>query len=798
MTTPTIEQIQYELELARQTRDQAVQTKLARLLSTENIYCEFRKVETASFNVKSRVLIMPVFAAGLLPETVTMLTGHEVGHAKWTPVQGWHGSISERGIGYKTYLNVVEDARIERLMKEAYYGLRRDFHIGYSDLLAKKFFGDLNSYYEGPFIDRFNVFCKTGEIIKVFSEKEQEFLARAKAMISWEDVVALADDLAAHDHVILKNQYAKGHFGMGFDEFIKEMRKRMREGNHDLSDYQEFMSYTPESHEEELDALDDKPFDFGEDDDTPEPQTNTKKDDPYKVVDEDPINEDVKPSPAQLPQQPVKSDDNSFDAPQIRPVNSTPDSITSFSDEIYREREKSLVDSSDIDVRYVHVAKDLPFDRIIPWKKVHQIMRRTALNNISARHGHNRTAEGMEEELNTNVTSAIKKFKKRHDKYIYNLLRIFEMKKNAERYARSHVAKTGALNFTKMHQYKYNDDIFKKITIVPDGQNHGIMMYIDFSGSMSKVIRSVVEQAAIMCMFAKRANIPFRVYGFTTVTFWGKTNQWGIKKETGEAEEKEEEFEFANDSVAGSAQDIFMFEIFSEKMPTKVFNEMLMVFASTRANYNIVDENLSMGATPLDTAILMIPHMHKEFVLQTKVQKVSVIILTDGDATDRILGYPGKEYTIVTTPWNRKTFTVPPAAVGDWSSSKITTKLLLDIVREYTGARFIGYHLLTGNMAQTTINEYSRYTKESPDALKDTFRKQYFFTVPNFGFDEYFFLWDKAVAKDASDREVDDRNDLDDIETRTNKGLANAYTKLKTESARSRIFATKFMELISA
>ena len=48
------------------------------------------------------------------------------------------------------------------------------------------------------------------------------------------------------------------------------------------------------------------------------------------------------------------------------------------------------------------------------------------------------------------------------------------MKKAASAYARAATSKTGVLDCLKLHQYKFNDDIFKKITVLPDGKNHGL------------------------------------------------------------------------------------------------------------------------------------------------------------------------------------------------------------------------------------------------------------------------------------------------------------------------------------
>ena len=59
---------------------------LAKLLATENLLVEHKNVETAAFDVSTRVLTLPMWEAS---NTVyNMLVGHEVGHALFTPAEG--------------------------------------------------------------------------------------------------------------------------------------------------------------------------------------------------------------------------------------------------------------------------------------------------------------------------------------------------------------------------------------------------------------------------------------------------------------------------------------------------------------------------------------------------------------------------------------------------------------------------------------------------------------------------------------------------------------------------------------
>jgi hypothetical protein len=140
--------------------------KLAKLLAAENIMVEHRPIKTAYFDVKNRVLALPMWKE--MTETLYhMLVLHEVGHALETPADGWKGAIdkvteesaSQRvGRTFQGYLNVVEDARIERKIKAKFPGSRRDFIEGYDWLHQQDFFTVKNHDVDDlSLIDRINL-----------------------------------------------------------------------------------------------------------------------------------------------------------------------------------------------------------------------------------------------------------------------------------------------------------------------------------------------------------------------------------------------------------------------------------------------------------------------------------------------------------------------------------------------------------------------------------------------------------------------------------------------------------------
>ena len=95
----------------------------------------------------------------------------------------------------------------------------------------------------------------------------------------------------------------------------------------------------------------------------------------------------------------------------------------------------------------------------------------------------------------------------------------FEMRKSADAYARQRVHKTGVLNTNKLHEYKLTEDLFLRQTTTPDGKNHGLVMLVDWSGSMSDHIVETVKQLLVLVQFCRKVSIPFDVYTFTSKNY---------------------------------------------------------------------------------------------------------------------------------------------------------------------------------------------------------------------------------------------------------------------------------------
>jgi hypothetical protein len=178
--------------------------KLARLLSNENLTVLHKaNVDTASFDIKGRILTLPMWE-GVSDSAHQMLVSKEVGHALYTPM---HSLDDYPGIS-PACINIVEDARVEKLIKRRYPGMRRTFYDGYKFFHSKDWFGlggkDIN---ELSLLDRINLHFKIGSLDNVdrilFTEDEKSIVDEIAACETFEHVLEVArklQDQSNEDH----------------------------------------------------------------------------------------------------------------------------------------------------------------------------------------------------------------------------------------------------------------------------------------------------------------------------------------------------------------------------------------------------------------------------------------------------------------------------------------------------------------------------------------------------------------------------------------------------------------------
>ena len=660
-------------------------SQLAKLMANENINVEHRNVPTAMFDLKSRTLTCPVWK-DMSGDLYDLLLGHEVGHALETPEEGWHNAIMSTGKyngTFKNFLNVVEDARIEKKIKRRYPGLRLSFIKAYNQLIEKNFFGingrDINSLF---FIDRLNLHTKGGVNLGIsFNPVESELLAQVEACETWEDVVRVTQ--AIFDYSKFEQEEKK-------QEQMEQLQKSLSEfGGSSDEEPSEDEDYG-ESGESE-DGEESGEYDAGK------PHKDGKSD-------EDDADEELFGIQRHKFSKSVYKD-------QYIP------NPTCETDENYRFNEQSLVDERSLPYIYLNMPKPVMSEILTPYNLVHERMESFWKHYIS------------EDVVKTEQNRLYNEFKTKNDRYISLLAKEFEMRKAASKFAKQKISDSGDIDVSKIYKYKLEDGIFRRLTKVPKGKSHGLMLVFDRSGSMSENMSGTIEQTLVLAMFCRKVNIPFVLYGFGN-NFNGFTVDHG-RKPLLSFERTKNSLELGN---------VFLREYLNSDMPASQFTRCvknLLCLANcyssrqTRIFYRPESEVLSN--TPLNEAVVALKELTVQFRKARNLDIVNTVILHDGDA-DISRNYINQEGDTVYFSLRRENVIIRDKANKfEKKVSKETDEELRPVIFDWythcTGANIIGFFLTgTGsNAKQALMNRY--YESSSNVTRSHNERKMFIDTV---------------------------------------------------------------------
>ena len=808
------------LEMTTQTDPTAISVaakeRLAKLLATENITVEHRNVPTAMFDIKNRVLILPNWK-DITKDIYDLLVLHEVGHALFTPLEGWHGAVSEKGMNYKGFLNITEDARIEKKQKRKFPGGRRSFINGYKELLARDFFGikdrDIATF---GLIDRLNIHFKAGIGARVpFSTDEKVWVDRMAALETFEDAVALADDLfemmksdapgtdtGGRSHRTPDADGEEGEEGFGDDD---------ADGESDTD------GDAPSGDGEGEDDADSSDSDGSSGDgDSDEDDTNSESGDSSNNDDDDDDDDDGADSEDDSDDD---SDGDSGDSgKEAGRGGETTTGAEPFSetDKAFRDKEESLVETNDSAAPiYVQIPKDEAFDLdaiIIPNKEVVRALKESAL--------------AYSESALTTASRQVKAYRTNNAKVVNYLAKEFEMRKAADASKRTTVSKTGILNTNTLHSYKWNDDIFKKVASVADGKSHGLQMFVDWSGSMNSNMFGTLDQVLNLVLFCKKVGIPFDVYAFTDG--YDRAYYWesGDRKR-GQIAERMFKDKLERGDLEFRRNNFNLLQIATSQGNRAAFNDMLMGLIMLRGHFNHqgkwandtdsdisyynIDRRYGLCGTPLNEAILSSIPIINRFREANGLQIVNSVFLTDGEGCDvsRAHGVEGmgrynNGKVIIRDRKSRKEF-IQKEYYGEVGNSQMS--ILLEMVRIRTGAKVANFYVTSPSphgFKNEWMGSVRRLEDEFGNIKGDEEGAKAAFKVARaeggvvledsiHGWDHHYLI----LGGDALGVHADEG--LDDSLVGAKKGaLKKAFGKAASGKLKNRIVLRKFTELIAA
>lgn len=717
----------------------------ARLLATENLSVIRASTRTASFDIKSRILTLPMWK-DMTPEIEDMLIGHEVGHALYTNDDYLEPLRDTPKL--RSYMNVLEDVRIEKLIKRKYPGLRKRMNEGYKQLNDRDFFDtkQVQNFEELLLIDKINLYFKAGFQCGVtFAPDEKAFVNRAERTETLDEIIALANDIYAYS-------------------------KQQAEERKQNAKFQE----AEEDGEEDEDPFDGG-FDIDADDDFEE---------------QDGADEDLKPAKKNK-QSALQNDDKSEEG----------DDLDSKTERAFQHKLEDLADDS-TEYKYWKFDTDYYKDPVIGYKRILNETKSPEKWSVDSPETIDcRTRNMSDEERNAfhaAEDSDFVQFKTDSIRTVNYLVKEFEMKKSAQLHKRATISKIGSLDMKKVYAYKLQDDLFKRITSLPQGKNHGMILLVDWSGSMNDVLKDTMKQVINLAMFCNRVQIPYRVFAFTT-------NYNDRKTETLAEHEAYSAWRSARrepNNLIDCADRFHLLEFFNNKMTTSEFNSMARRILDYRFFWN---EGYNTGGTPLNEALVYCYKTLGTFIKNNNIEKTTFITLTDGD------GGPLNTYSsgrfddtrteIVNRVYKRikiKNFikdevTQKTYEIGSKSGNQ--TEMILRMIKDRYNISMVGFHICQNrrrdlrSVANSNLPDFNGDIYALIETWKNEFTSQGFASVKNTGRDELFLIPQSSTK--IQEGEMDVKADANA------KAIAKNFGKFLNVKKTSRVLLNRFVALVA-
>jgi hypothetical protein len=730
---------------------------LAKCLAMEDIIIEHKKVETACFNVHTRVLTLPMWEKAS-DNIYTMLVLHEISHALWTPNYDWTKECNIPG----QFVNICEDARVEKHCKRKYPGSPKTFYNGYKELKDLDFFDigedDVNTF---NLADRINLYYKIGNHLNLnFTEEEKTIVELIGNAETFEDTLDAAKILY---------EYCKEKYQ---DEMIQINEVNSKDGGSSMEFTFEESNESPDQtiSGNSMPQSDSMKSDESE---SSEDESESSEDESESSEDESESSESDKPSNSQQDQN-SQSDENKGGEqteqkdPEIKTMES------------FEKALQNLISNDSVENTYIEIPEIDLNEIIIPNSEIHEKC------NI-----HWTNPDDF-----IKVDFTYKKFKKDSQKEVNYLVKEFECRKAADSYARATTAKTGVLNCSILHTYKFNEDLFKKVTTISDGKNHGLVFILDWSGSMEDIMLDTIKQLFNLIWFCRKVSIPFEVYAFTQSYPNHTYDDQGRVIPKGNSYLKKENF-FQID-VNFSLMNILTSKVNTSTLDKQMINiyRLASYFGNRYYNRYSIPFGMDTSGTPLNETMISLHQILPKFQKQNNLQKVHCIVLTDGE------GHPLKYHK----EFNRKWETSPYLGVNyvdegcylrDRKTGNtyslfgygydMTDVLIRNLRDKFMDMSFIGIRVLEPGYAGSFIRRYTKYESNEYNQINLEWKKNKSFILKNSGYHSYFGFGSNSLSQNSQFMVSDSASKSE---------IKNAFVKsLKVKQLNKKILG-EFIELI--
>ena len=741
---------------------------IAKLLAEEDIFVVYKKMETAYFNPKTRELGLPIWNDEMMtPNIEDLMVCHEIAHALWTPLDMLE-QARVRKISH-SFVNIIEDVRIEQKVQERYRGSVAVFNRGYDDLAAKDFFGiDDKDVSELNLIDRINLFFKIGSRKQKieFSDEENVWVKKVSKCKTPDDVLNVAE----------------------------ELYKWMKENEPE----EEQEENSPDDSEENSDESNDTDSNTSSSEEGEEVEGGEEKNASNNAGSDNNETGGEETGGGKTGNEETEQSDDNDDITTSNGSGGKGDIIAATDTDVNNAIEK-LIDENATDRVYANIPDISGDDIIIKYDDI-----------IKEASNFYKLNKSTDDPFYSKTKEAVVNMKTDSKKTVAYMVKEFEMKKSADQYARAAVSKSGSLDMRRLHTYKYNDDLFKKVTTLPGATNHGMVMVVDWSGSMYENLTGTLSQLYNLIWFCRRTQIPFEVYAFSN-------SHRALYNEDGNIENYLESFKAGNLVL----DNMKLLNFFSNKMTVSQEMNMMHFLWMVANQYGHNRKNdyglpcympaiFGLASTPLNETIIAMMDIVPKFKKETGVQKVNTIFLTDGASNSNrnvhdlrfderknehfeIQKYLGSDKDVILTdPKTHKSYEIK-------SLNRMTDTLLKIFKERVRGMNLIGFFIAgsgrSGRIDKRVLSYHTNVPSYSDEmtAILRKVNKEKFYAVTGdvTGYDELYLL------AGGDSLQVENGGLSDDLQGASKAKLKSAFGKSMKSKITSRQLLNKFVKLVA-
>jgi hypothetical protein len=660
----------------------------AKLLAAENISLVRGNFKTASFDLARRVVRVPNYK-NMHPTEEDMLVFHEIGHALYTPQEYIDANKRhQRKPNFHQYLNVVEDARIERKVKETYPGSKKTFFNAYQMFMDRDFFGvKREEVNDMIFIDRVNLHFKVGFLLGIkFSPEEQVLIDRVEAASAFPDALSAALAIYKFASKKPKKQEPKKEEQVSMPAAPAPEAEEQESGEvatpGEESDGGEASPAPAAPEEGEGEKAEDKKPESSNGEAESEEGEAAEESTPEPVTEGEAEDKKEEEAEKKAPSGDKGAGSAKEEFEEVVPeASKTTDHLAELLAGSVDQKEVNYVDpvlAGDFNI--------YPFSFILSRVKASSLGRdQSKLNEMRA--------------------SA-----KKAASYLH---REFEIKKAADMHARTMQGQSGQLDTSRLASYKTASNLFKKYNIEPKGKNHGVVALVDFSGSMADLVTSACMEIYTLASFCKMAGIPFEFYAFTD-RLKNQSNENFLWKDY--------DATVGKNCINGSYGALYQIATSSASWVDveNVLQYMMDGF------YN-VNNLVKMGGTPLcESLLLMCNKLIPEFRNAHNLEKVTFVTMTDGEsngtmATDAYgQALPLGENTLLRDMKSGKTF----ALSAKFKSNNFSMGVLEYMKFKMPWLKTIGFFIVK-KMDYDSLTKFCRAYSEEMHYSKLVWRNMY-------------------------------------------------------------------------